>query len=334
MSLSVDIRFMNIELSKSPILIIGYKRLLMLQKLIEICVSSGRPIYVWLDGPKNENDRGAFECAQWLRERVSDFPNNFKIKVNAENLGVRRSVFLAISWALSSTDRLIVLEDDVVPGEYFFNFMDMALATFEDWEDIQHVNGWIPDVVYSRISHPSIFLSRNTFGWGWATWKNRWSEFTTTQLDLLDFEPNLRIRRFPGLKNFRLNSIFEIYWKNALKRCKDGLDTWDYQWNLNMWKLGRFAITPLSRFTTNIGVDSEATHTTLSHLKNTQSLDISNFQQRRILEDLRVPDLQLSTNEVLDASIDLSLRGFNPLWSKRRVLSFRITSFLKRKNLL
>jgi hypothetical protein len=53
------------------------------------------------------------------------------------------------------------------------------------------------------------------------------------------------------------------HWRKIFERVYRGeIDTWDYQWVFANWVEGRSAVLPSVNLITNIGFDSNATHTT------------------------------------------------------------------------
>jgi hypothetical protein len=59
------------------------------------------------------------------------------------------------------------------------------------------------------------------------------------------------------------NIAFREYWLHVFKNTHEGnINTWDYQWTYAMWKNKALAILPRVNLISNIGFDSQATHTT------------------------------------------------------------------------
>jgi hypothetical protein len=52
------------------------------------------------------------------------------------------------------------------------------------------------------------------------------------------------------------------YWTNIFEKVYERqIDTWDYQWTFHCWTQNRFAIIPNVNLISNIGFDTDATHT-------------------------------------------------------------------------
>ena len=105
-----------------PILLLTYNRPELLERVFEQ-VAKIRPekIYVVSDGPKNDEDALKIERS---REFLSLKSREFTIiQLNRnENLGCRESVSSGISWFFDQEEMGIILEDDCLPSESFFNY--------------------------------------------------------------------------------------------------------------------------------------------------------------------------------------------------------------------
>jgi hypothetical protein len=247
-------------LSSNPLLIVGYNRADLIIELVEQVHEFDRPIFIWLDGAKSESDSLAIETQMLLTRRLEELESkNIILKINSFNYGCGKSLPSAVDWVFEKYDRVIVLEDDIRVSSEFFSYMDWALHHFELSKNIYHINGWSP-LGGASDKTVRIYQSRQVFGWGWATWRDRWAR---NDLKLQSYKIDSRIRSLPTLRDYSLNVTFERHWRAKLARCLNGLDAWDYQWQYSIWKNGGHAISPTHSFTHNIGFDNRATHTKL-----------------------------------------------------------------------
>ena len=294
--------------SSNPLLIVGYNRADLIIELIEQVHEFDRPIFIWLDGAKNESDSLAIETQELLTRRLREWENeNIVLKINGSNFGCGKSLPSAIDWVFEKYDRVIVLEDDVRFTTSFFSYMDWALDYFQDRKEINHINAWNP-IGKSESKTLSVYASRIIFGWGWATWRDRWR---LGDLQLTTYNRKTKIRSLPTLKSYKLNLTFEKHWRTKLQRCLEGLDAWDYQWQYSIWKNGGFAIMPLQTLTYNIGFDSRATHTKAKSqaIKSEFNLPTSNFDS---FEEIRRGSFAVE----LDRKIELISFDLNSAYSK------------------
>ena len=125
-----------------PILLLTYNRPELLERVFEQ-VAKIRPekIYVVCDGPKNDEDALKIERS---REFLSLKSREFTIiQLNRnENLGCRESVSSGISWFFDQEEMGIILEDDCLPSESFFNYCAELLNRYKNDERLYSISGF------------------------------------------------------------------------------------------------------------------------------------------------------------------------------------------------
>ena len=132
-------------------------------------------LYVSIDGPRNENDKKSQELIlEHIRLSEKMFSKVFILK-NQFNKGLAQNIIDSITYVLEEYEKIIVVEDDLVTSNRFLNFMNDALAFYEDKKKVWHINGH--NVVSSKNKKNKIFLWRFMNCWGWATWRDRWVYF-------------------------------------------------------------------------------------------------------------------------------------------------------------
>ena len=246
---------------KTPILVIGFLRCEALRILLESLPLSQKKVFISIDGPRNNREKSLVDASIRVAKEFQNARANtqVEIKANLRNMGCKYGIFSAINWAFENEQSLIILEDDIVITKEFLEFADWGLKKYQYSPEIWQINGWSPLSIEDGIGAP--YLSIFAYGWGWATWKDRWD-----QIDLeLEKYNSSDVRDMPGLNQVKLSSSFNKWWNDKLKRCKEGLDTWDYQWNFSMWRNARFSLSPGLSLTGNIGFDELATHTKVPH---------------------------------------------------------------------
>ena len=142
-------------------------------------VRQARPskFLLYQDGPRDEGDMAGIEAC---REIVSDAHIDWECEVHRQyldhNQGCDPSGFLSHQWAFSIADKVIVLEDDVVPSQSFFPFCKEMLDRYEHDERISMIAGFNIDEVTPDCSDSYFFTSAFSI-WGWASWRRvavRW----------------------------------------------------------------------------------------------------------------------------------------------------------------
>ncbi|MBR7026334.1 MAG: hemolysin activation protein [Bacteroidales bacterium] len=196
-------------------------------------VRQARPskLFLYQDGPRGEKDLEGIEAC---REIASDEHIDWECEVHRRyldhNEGCDPSGFRSHRWAFSLSDKVIVLEDDVVPAQSFFPFCKEMLDRYEHDERISMIAGFNIDEVTKDCGNDSYFFTSAFSIWGWASWRRvaeRWDPsydfmHNSEQLHRLETVAKERNLRSDMLQMFRDHSqsgkeYFEtIYWADML----------------------------------------------------------------------------------------------------------------------
>ena len=231
-------------------MIVAYARPDGVERLLNICRSAGvRRIYIAIDGPR---DHRISQKQSTMLSIIHGFQNHQTMDIQVwhrnHNLGVAVSVITAIDWFFKRENSGLVLEDDLIPSLDFFAFASKGLEKFEFNEKVWMICGsrMLPttrNCLETDWSHYPMI-------WGWATWKSRWSVMrkTFSQKDLAQ-----KMNFYNARHNF---------WYVGSSRAKSGeIDTWDIPLAFAQWSQSKFSIIPPVNLVTNVGFDSEGTHT-------------------------------------------------------------------------
>lgn len=195
-------------------------------------VRQARPskLFLYQDGPRNEKDVPGIEAC---RRIVSDENIDWECEVHRnyleKNQGCDPSGFLSHQWAFSLADKVIVLEDDVLPSQSFFPFCKEMLDRYEHDERISMIAGFNIDEVSQDCSNSYFFTSAFSI-WGWASWRRvakRWDPAygfmtdseTKHRLEVIAKERHLRSDMMQMFSDHSRSgkAYFEtIYWADML----------------------------------------------------------------------------------------------------------------------
>lgn len=238
-----------------PVVLFLYKRARTTAELLEAIKSAGiKKIYVFSDGPKNEQDLAS---TQLVREAVAKFvqlnPSLDIITHYAKkNLGLKRNIINGLNQVFAKEDGAIILEDDCHPHPDFFRYATGMLAKYNQDPRIMSING----TNVSEFSTPSYLFTRYSQCWGWATWSRAWKLYDP---ELKDFNKD-SWRTISRTLNF--SPLLSWYFYTMLKLIKAGqIDTWDFQWSYAHFIHHGLAIVPSANLISNTGFDSNATNT-------------------------------------------------------------------------
>ncbi len=236
----------------TPVLLLAYNRpkqtKLVLDRLQKVGATT---VYVSLDGAKCVED---VKLILEVKQLLTDY-SEMIIGTNesAINLGCKVAVVSGIDWFFDQETEGIILEDDCIPNEAFFSFCSELLTKYADKSEVKMISGNNPLGKWTAAG--GHFFSRIGHVWGWATWKNRWSEFDVNLPQFNDFVSNHGFERAFGPTTLASTR------KHLTAKALNGtIDTWDFQWNAHVLMRDGKAAIPTKNLVENIGFDYSGTH--------------------------------------------------------------------------
>lgn len=237
-------------------LVIAYCRHDSLNKILEIVEkSNASSVYISIDAPASDNPEVVAANSSVIQasldfKRVSS--KSVFLHIRNNNSGCAASILTSCDWFFSQENFGIVLEDDCIPSEGFFKFVEdckpALLADNSNWL----ISG--AQFAPTKISGNSANKSVYAFIWGWATTRQKWQEFRAA-LFTVSTKPKIQFKKIAS-------SIDELYWYSGYRRALGGfVDAWDSPLLFCMYKLEKFAILPSVNLVTNVGDDEVAVHT-------------------------------------------------------------------------
>ncbi len=285
------------------VLILGFNRPDKMSTLIAN-LSEVKPtrVYVAVDGPRLGNTLDQVKVTE-VRECVEliDWDCEVHSLFQSENMGCRQAVIAAIDWFFSKEEFGIILEDDVLPDQSFFNFIIQMKRTYQNDERIMHISGGINSSqhVESEFDH---YFSKFVNVWGWATWSDRWQKFN---LEQIASSRNVELVAFTKhFERYRPAFWFQRYvWES-----KSPLATsWAVPWAYSIIKHNGIVISPTSNLVFNSGFDETATHGTNKTFAKYAKLPISRWESRNGVasntEGLFLDDLRFNLIRVTDPNL-------------------------------
>lgn len=258
----------------APVLLTAFKRPKETNLVFEqIRKMRPRILFVAMDGARNGN-AGETELVQEVRELILgkiDWPVDLKTNFAQTNMGLRKRMSSAISWAFEEVDGLIILEDDCIPELDFFKFCTELLDFYATEPRVGAITG--DNFQAKGFNCPtSYYFSRFPHCWGWATWRRAWQFYDDAMSDW----PRKRETRW--LFDLFTDPLESIYWQNFFEDVfAEKIDSWAYRWTYSLWKNGLLTATPQKNLVSNIGVGSSATNTSKQidhlHFVQTNSID-------------------------------------------------------------
>ena len=217
--------------------ILAYSRSNHFHRVLKSCESNVNSVTVYMDYPKTEN---IFIEQEKMKDMITDSSCHVRLINRSENYGLVRSVLTSIKEELESQDHVILLEDDCVPTDGFFEFMSDSLTRYENDDTITSICATRTKCRFNP--------------WGWATWKNKW-KYESPPVDEVSGLPE------------------------DLLECLDKNDTdgiWSLGWLMTQYKNNCYSHFPNKNLIHNIGLDNSGVH---SHEKGYTSWLLSQIME-------------------------------------------------------
>jgi hypothetical protein len=240
--------------STAPVLIVAFKRAENVREILRICKLNGvHTVYVVVDGPRTiEDDYSINNVRSVVLEAAKDDFFTIRHYFRDSNVGCSASVVSACDWFFSQVDYGAILEDDCLPSDGFFTFVNLAKKELICNPKIALGCGTQLLIDQEKYSD-SWILSRYAFHWGWCSTSDSWFK----SMSYLMKHP-------PRFKDhfFSLRSPENIYWFAGARRAFQGYsDVWDALISNYLYKERLFVLLPTMNLVTNLGNDRFATHT-------------------------------------------------------------------------
>lgn len=127
-----------------------------------------RVLFLCQDGPRSDADLPGIERCRAIASEV-DWQCEVHTYYQERNYGVDPFEYMCLKHAFSMVDRLVILEDDVVPSDSFLPFCREMLERYKHDERISMVSGI--NYLESMDMPYDYFFTTDVATWGWATWR-------------------------------------------------------------------------------------------------------------------------------------------------------------------
>ena len=220
-------------------------------------VRQARPskLLLYQDGPRGERDIAGIEAC---REIASDAHIDWECEVHRNyldhNEGCDPSGFRSHRWAFSLADKVIVLEDDVVPSQSFFPFCKEMLDRYEYDERVSMIAGFNIDEVSTDCPDSYFFTSAFSI-WGWASWRRVAERWDPSYSFMRDAEKRQRLERIARERRLR-SDMLQMFHDHS----QSGKEYFETIYWADMLLHDSLAIMPAKNQINNIGLMADSTH--------------------------------------------------------------------------
>lgn len=299
---------------KHPVTLIFFNRPDTLQKVFEQ-VRLARPPKLFLvqDGARegNQQDTEKIAACRKIVEHI-DWECEVHTNYSDVNLGCGVRPQSGISWVLSQEESTIILEDDCVPDQTFFDYCDEMLERYKDDERICYISG-LNHFEEWDFGGSSYGFTRGGAIWGWATWRRAWARYDYSAGGINDGYIESRIKPILNGDDTRIKQ-----WKktNEMVNREEKLSHWDVQWGLVKYAQNQLVIVPKYNLISNIGVGGDSTHAAGVGTTHRKYYDYNNMPVRALEFPLVHP-----THMLCDAEYDQLIVACNKKMQNRMRVS-------------
>jgi glycosyltransferase involved in cell wall biosynthesis len=244
----------------APVIIFAYNRPEFLKKTLESLhandLSSESELFIFCDGPKAAAQQPELQKIDDVRKiaREKKWCKSVSIIEAEKNKGLANSVIDGVSQIIKKYGKVIVVEDDVLLSPYFLQFMNEALETYKNEEQVLSIGSWSYFAVPDKIKDETYFF-RFPDSIAWATYERSWKLFELNANKLFK-----KLKEDGRIKNFNGGLKFP-YFTNMLEAQINGkVNSWAIRWTALAVLLNKLTVFPAISLSKHIGFDADATH--------------------------------------------------------------------------
>lgn len=247
------------------------------ESLLKNPLASESDLIVYSDAARTPEKQQAVDAVRAYLATITGF-RSVTIKHRPENSGLAKSIIQGVAEVLQQSDRIIVLEDDMVTSPHFLTYMNEALERYADDERVASIHAYVYPVDQTL---PEAFFLTGADCWGWATWRRGWACFNPDGQSLLD-----ELKRRKLIRAFDFSGAYP-YSEMLEAQIKGKNDSWAIRWHASAFLAGKLTLYPGRSLLRNIGNDDSGTH-----CRKSDSLDIELSQTPINLSGITVESSQ------------------------------------------
>lgn len=212
-------------------------------------------VFVFVDGPKDESGKAAWEEVISVAKSFEGSFKNLTLNISEKNKGLAESIINGVGEIIEKYGRVIVVEDDSVSAKGFLRFMNDALDFYENDPEIWSIGGYtVPMTIPEDYPHSVIKTGRSS-SYAWATWEDRWDKTDWSVSDYNSFKRSFSERRRFNLWGSDRSGMLD-------NQMNGNINSWAIRFDYAMFKNEMYNIIPVQSLIKSIGRDGSGTHDT------------------------------------------------------------------------
>jgi len=250
----------------APIVLFVYNRPWHTKQTVEALLkntyASESELFIFSDGPKNENATEKVNEVRNYIKSISGF-KSINITESSANKGLADSIVEGVTDIVNRYGKIIVLEDDIVTSPGFLKYMNDALTLYEMDEKVMHISGFIFPV---KQKLPITFFYNSTSCWGWGTWARAWRYYNNNTSLLLD-----KINSVKMIHQFNIEGSYDFL-SHLIENENGKMKTWAVKWYASVFLNNGLSLHPYPSLVNNIGIDGNGENCVKSDIYNWEYL--------------------------------------------------------------
>ena len=262
--------------SLAPIVLFVYNRpehtFKTLEALSNNILSDQSDLIIYADGPKENASSAMLEKIQQVRDILHEKQWCRTVSVIESNInrGLADSIISGVTEVVNKYDKIIVLEDDIVTGKHFLEYMNEALEKYKDKERVMSITGYCLDLPHKEKLPETFFLPWFEC-WSWATWSRSWKYFKRNPEELVNNYSKKQIKRI------NMNGTSN-HWQQVIDNYNGKIKTWAIFNVATICEHKGLVLYSREALCKNIGFDGSGENCGIG-----SNEDISNISERKIL---------------------------------------------------
>lgn len=242
----------------SPIILFIYNRPdhteQTLKALSENTLAQESDLFIFSDGAKENATPEQLDKIKQTRELAHSkkWCKNVTVIESEKNKGLAASIISGVTEIVNKYGRVIVLEDDIVTGKYFLEFMNTALEKYSNEKKVWHITGWRDPV--KKAEEGECFFYPTMDCWGWATWADRWQYFKKD----VPYYQNIFTKKMKY--HFNIEGSDKGMWSQIEDNASGRINTWAIFWYASIFLQNGLCLAPSKSLVKNVGFDNSGVH--------------------------------------------------------------------------
>lgn len=249
---------MKNNLPLAPVILFVYNRPWHVRQTLEALskneLAAQSDLYIYADGVKKGASHAQVNRIAEVRKviREKQWCKNIFIVEAENNKGLADSVISGVSDILNISEKVIVLEDDVITSPFFLQFMNDSLTVFQNEEKVLSISSWNYFTGIKKVPDNFFMQMPDTIAWG--TWRRAWKLF---QYNAASLHEQLKKHRLMG--KFNLDNRYDFE-KMLVAQVNAQVSSWGIRWTASAVLNNTLSFYPKISLTKHIGFGEDSTN--------------------------------------------------------------------------